>query len=199
VFVVARSPAARTRLVAQCRTAGLEVVGEDARWSDAPAAEVEVIVALDEGGNSIQAGGDEQAPPALLMLSDEPAGMARAARSGADGWAVLPTTSSSADIAAAAAAAVRGFAVAPAAWMPELQPGAQVDGDEEIPQERLTTREHEVLELVAEGRSNRRIASALEISEHTVKFHLASIYGKLGARTRTEAVRLGLRRGLITI
>ena len=183
----------------ECRAAGLEVVGEGAHWSGASAPEVEVIVALDEAGHSIQAGGDEQAPPALLMLSDEPAGMGRAARSGADGWAVLPAATSPADLAAAAAAAARGFAVAPAAWMAGLQPGASAEGHEEIPQERLTAREHEVLELVAQGYSNRGIAGVLEISEHTVKFHLAAIYGKLGARTRTEAVRLGLRRGLITI
>ena len=69
--------------------------------------------------------------------------------------------------------------------------------DEEPLIEALTGREHEVLELVADGLSNREIASALAISEHTVKFHLASIFGKLGASTRTEAVHRGLRHGLI--
>jgi DNA-binding NarL/FixJ family response regulator len=63
----------------------------------------------------------------------------------------------------------------------------------------LTPREREILELLAQGLSNRAIAGALGISEHTVKFHLASIYGKLGASTRTGAVRRALRRGLITI
>ena len=65
--------------------------------------------------------------------------------------------------------------------------------------ESLTARERDVLQLLAEGMANRAIASALGISEHTVKFHLASIFGKLGASTRTEAVRRGLRRGLIQI
>jgi DNA-binding NarL/FixJ family response regulator len=69
--------------------------------------------------------------------------------------------------------------------------------DDEPLIEALTGREHEVLELLADGRSNREIASALAISEHTVKFHLASIFGKLGASTRTEAVHRGLRHGLI--
>jgi DNA-binding CsgD family transcriptional regulator len=56
-----------------------------------------------------------------------------------------------------------------------------------------------VLLLASDGLSNREIASALGISDHTVKFHLASIYAKLGASTRTEAVQRGLRSGLIEL
>jgi ATP/maltotriose-dependent transcriptional regulator MalT len=67
------------------------------------------------------------------------------------------------------------------------------------PVEHLTTRERDVLALVADGLPNREIASALAISEHTVKFHLASIFGKLGVSTRTEAVQRGLRLGVIQI
>ena len=65
--------------------------------------------------------------------------------------------------------------------------------------EHLTTREHDVLALVADGLPNRDIATALAISDHTVKFHLASIFGKLGVSTRTEAVQRGLRLGFIDI
>lgn len=65
--------------------------------------------------------------------------------------------------------------------------------------EALTAREHDVLALVADGLPNREIAAALAISEHTVKFHLASIFGKLGVSTRTEAVQRGLRLGVIEI
>jgi ATP/maltotriose-dependent transcriptional regulator MalT len=65
--------------------------------------------------------------------------------------------------------------------------------------ETLTTREHDVLALVADGLPNRDIAARLAISEHTVKFHLASIFGKLGVSTRTEAVQRGLRLGVIEI
>jgi ATP/maltotriose-dependent transcriptional regulator MalT len=65
--------------------------------------------------------------------------------------------------------------------------------------EALTTREQDVLALLADGLHNRDIAQALAISEHTVKFHLASIFGKLGASTRTEAVQRGLRLGVIEI
>lgn len=65
--------------------------------------------------------------------------------------------------------------------------------------ETLTPREHRVLSLAADGLPNREIAAALEISEHTVKFHLASIYGKLDVGSRTEAVRRGLQLGLIDL
>ena len=65
--------------------------------------------------------------------------------------------------------------------------------------ESLTTREHDVLALVADGLSNREIARDLAISEHTVKFHLASVFGKLGVSTRTEAVQRGVRLGVIDI
>jgi NarL family two-component system response regulator YdfI len=71
--------------------------------------------------------------------------------------------------------------------------------DHETPVEALTSRELDVLTLVADGRSNRDIASVLAISDHTVKFHLASIFGKLGVSTRTEAVQRGLRLGVIEI
>jgi DNA-binding CsgD family transcriptional regulator len=63
--------------------------------------------------------------------------------------------------------------------------------------EPLTAREHEVLALVADGLRNREIAERLGITEHTVKFHLAAVFGKLGATSRTDAVRLGFRLGLI--
>jgi DNA-binding NarL/FixJ family response regulator len=66
-------------------------------------------------------------------------------------------------------------------------------------EESLTPREREVLQVLAEGLSNKAIAARLQISEHTVKFHLASICGKLGAENRTDAVLRGIRNGLITL
>jgi two-component system, NarL family, response regulator YdfI len=65
--------------------------------------------------------------------------------------------------------------------------------------EPLTAREIEVLELLCEGLPNKAIAARLDISDQTVKFHVSSICGKLGASNRTEAVRLAARRGLITL
>ncbi len=65
--------------------------------------------------------------------------------------------------------------------------------------EDLTLREVEVLRLLADGSGNKEIASHLGISEHTVKFHISSILGKLGVSTRTEAVTTGIRRGLISL
>jgi DNA-binding NarL/FixJ family response regulator len=67
------------------------------------------------------------------------------------------------------------------------------------PVEQLTAREVQVLELLAEGLSNKAIADRLDISDQTVKFHVASISSKLGATNRTDAVRRALRRGLITL
>ncbi len=66
-------------------------------------------------------------------------------------------------------------------------------------EESLTPRETQVLELLAEGLPNKAIAARLGISDQTVKFHVAAISGKLGAANRTDAVRLAVRRGLITL
>lgn len=72
------------------------------------------------------------------------------------------------------------------------------DATEELAEE-LTARESEVLRLVSTGLGNKEIASCLAISEHTAKFHISSILSKLHAGSRTEAVSLGIRRGLIPI
>jgi DNA-binding CsgD family transcriptional regulator len=65
--------------------------------------------------------------------------------------------------------------------------------------EPLTARELEVLEQMAAGLSNRQIAFALGISEHTVKFHVSAILGKLGVSSRSAAIRYGMRQGLVTL
>jgi two-component system, NarL family, nitrate/nitrite response regulator NarL len=73
------------------------------------------------------------------------------------------------------------------------------DSDRDGFDEPLTAREVQVVELLAEGLPNKAIAARLGISDQTVKFHLASISGKLGAANRTDAVRRAVRRGLITL
>ena len=78
-------------------------------------------------------------------------------------------------------------------------PAAPDDLDDAPAVESLTPREIDVLELVAEGLSNKAVAARLGISDQTVKFHLTSVSGKLGALNRTDAVRRAVRRGLITL
>src|SRR5438477_361125 len=63
----------------------------------------------------------------------------------------------------------------------------------------LTARESEVLSLLAEGESNKSIARRLDISVHTAKFHVAAVLAKLGARNRSDAVAIGMRRGLVLL
>ena len=97
-------------------------------------------------------------------------------------------------IAAARAAGyfADAFLVAPT---PNVDRGAVAD----IEEEPLTPRELEVLELLALGLPNKAIAARLDISDQTVKSHVASICGKFGAANRTDAVRLAVRHGLITL
>lgn len=78
-------------------------------------------------------------------------------------------------------------------------PSAAADEDVSAIVDALTPREIDVLELVAEGLSNKAIAARLGISDQTVKFHVAAIAGKLGAANRTDAVRRAVRRGLIAL
>jgi DNA-binding NarL/FixJ family response regulator len=124
-------------------------------------------------------------------------------RGGDRGWGVLVEDASTGEIAAALVAISRGLVVLPAAIARRLGRVSAIDdtGDAGIAplQETLTAREREVLELVSQGLSNKAIASHLGISGNTVKFHVSSICGKLGASSRTEAVRLGVRRGLVSL
>jgi len=99
-------------------------------------------------------------------------------------------------LAAALAAAARGLLVlddALGGMLPKPR-----DGSEPLP-EPLTPREQQVLDLLAEGLSNKAIAARLGISDHTAKFHVNSILGKLGADTRTEAIVQAVRLGLVLL
>jgi DNA-binding NarL/FixJ family response regulator len=90
-------------------------------------------------------------------------------------------------------------------WSPEvirdfLATGSQRPADTDFDLvEELTGREVEVLRMLAEGFANKEMASRLGISDHTVKFHISSILAKLGASSRTEAVTVGVRKGLILL
>jgi len=115
---------------------------------------------------------------------------ALAARIGGDARWVVVSDPARADV----------VVLSPEHWA-RLQAGASPAAGRAVepPVEGLTPREHEVLTLLADGLHNREIAGRLGVSEHTVKFHLGAIFGKLGASTRTEAVQKGLRLGMIEI
>jgi DNA-binding NarL/FixJ family response regulator len=118
------------------------------------------------------------------------------------GWGTVPLDAPVEQLQAAIIAAVQGMVTIPTASITKLYERQMIASDAtdlDGPEEPLTQREQEVLELVGQGLSNKLIARSLMISEHTVKFHLSSLSAKLGASSRTEAVRKGLRRGLITV
>lgn len=110
----------------------------------------------------------------------------------------LAINSSPAEIAAAVIAAAAGLTVLTAAQVRHSLHGGDSMLDEVLI-ERLTHRESQVLRMMADGLGNKEIASELKISEHTAKFHVAQVLGKLGAGSRAEAVAIGIRRGLIPI
>jgi DNA-binding NarL/FixJ family response regulator len=116
-------------------------------------------------------------------------------------WGVLPQEASQEELLAAVHALDQGLIVGEPSMIIPLM-GSHLHTSESVLDdliETLTDRELEVLQLLAQGLANKQIAVQLNISAHTVKFHIASIYGKLGASNRTEAVRIGLQLGLILL
>jgi DNA-binding NarL/FixJ family response regulator len=141
---------------------------------------------------------DELLPaPAIVLLSDDPqaAWSQEALRSGLR--AVLPSNASPAEILAAVEAAAAGLAVVDPQELELLLAGTGRSQPTAV--QALTPREVEVLRMMAEGAANKTIAWKLHISEHTVKFHVASIMSKLNAASRTEAVTTGIRQGLVLL
>ncbi len=129
--------------------------------------------------------------PTLLLTSSPGAGVVRTAAR-LKIYSVLPMEVTTTQLVAALSATVAGFAVT----LPRLPSGRE----ESIPgSEHLTAREVEVLRWMARGHRNKQLAATLNISEHTAKFHVSSVMAKLGARTRTEAVTIGVMRGLVAI
>jgi len=113
--------------------------------------------------------------------------------------AVLPPHATSGEVAAALIAAANGFTVLTAEQAETMLNAAFPHAPDDGLIEHLTPRELEVLRMMGSGSSNKEIAEELHISENTVKFHVASILGKLDASSRTEAVARGLRTGLIPV
>lgn len=138
----------------------------------------------------------------LLLLGPLPQGNHLPAALAGRAWAYLPRHATGDEILAAIRAVASGLVVihpALATQVMPIPPAAPELPTGLVPQDELTAREQEVLHLIALGLPNKTIASRLGISEHTVKFHVASILSKLGASSRTEAVRLAARRGLIVL
>jgi DNA-binding NarL/FixJ family response regulator len=142
--------------------------------------------ALDSGTPVVVVGGDASVLLPRLTASGR-------------AWGIVPEAASAALIDAAVGAVAAGLTVAPPDGVRGKRVGAATGVPSDVVEEPLTSRERDVLELVALGLSNHAIGTRLGISDHTVKFHLASIFGKLGVSTRTGAVRRGLTRGLITV
>jgi DNA-binding NarL/FixJ family response regulator len=140
-------------------------------------------------------------PPAVVVLVDEPSSTwtAAALRSGVR--AILPRQAVAAEIVAAIETAAAGLVVLHPDAVDALLPAAP-SAPRTLPgsaQQTLTPREIEVLGMIAEGMGNKEIAWRLGLSEHTVKFHISAIFAKLHATSRTEAVTLGIRQGLIML
>ena len=118
-------------------------------------------------------------------------------RSGVRG--VTSREMSGAELSSAIQAAARGFVVLPPAYLESLLSVPAGTREAAPVGQNLSPREIEVLRMVADGLGNKQIAYRLTISEHTVKFHIASIMSKLRATSRTEAVTLGIRQGFILV
>jgi DNA-binding NarL/FixJ family response regulator len=193
VVLVAPSPAMRAGLRSLLASdPDIRIVGEEKLWSvpmsdEKSEADVVITTSASLDFDSMEA----PVAPAVLFLRDEPM-LAQAAMKWSTVWGILPLETSSGELCAAVRALSEGLIVG----APQLLAGSEGAAPERGP---LTDRETQVLEWLARGLANKQIAAELGISEHTVKFHISSIYAKLNAANRTQAVREGLRNGWILL
>jgi len=139
-------------------------------------------------------------PPALLWMTDDLPADLEFTRLPWRAWGVISLDSSASELAAAVQALHEGLLVGtPPLLRKALSPHSPEERPVESLDDPLTARELEVLQSLAQGLANKQIAQALNISEHTVKFHVSAIYAKLGVTNRTEAVRAGIQRGLVIV
>jgi DNA-binding NarL/FixJ family response regulator len=197
VLLVIPSPALRAGIRSLLESDGeLNIVGERNEWSDAPAEEQDEadVVVTTSASSDIYLEEEEQDPSsaAVLYLRDEPL-VNKSSKMGTRVWGILPLEASAAELCAAIHALYQGLIVGTHQLL------FSNSEEENPPRGPLTEREAEVLALLAKGLANKQIAVLLGISEHTVKFHVSSIYTKLNATNRTQAVREGLRNGWIVL
>lgn len=201
-FVVAPAPVTRAGLrsmLADAEGTDVRVVGEASSPPDSSElSEADVVLLaneelLEEASFAVAEDGTQ----ALVLISDEDNAVSRLRAMQLRGWGVVPPDAPPEELAAAIAAAGQGLIVLPKAVTERLlhEPAASA---EEL-SETLTAREREVLDLLGHGLSNKLIGRELHISEHTVKFHISSLYAKLGVNNRAEAVSRGARYGLISL
>lgn len=190
VLITASSPVARAGLESLLRASpNLRVVGSS---DDADV----VISDWDRPGEDLPEDLLEMSPAAavILLADDSDRTWTREAlRAGVRG--VLPRDATPSQIISAIEAAAAGLVVLPAEDLESVLAAPRPARSTES----LSPREIEVLGMLAEGSSNKAIAYRLGISEHTIKFHVTSIMTKLNAGSRTEAVTLGIRQGLIML
>ncbi|HLL41386.1 MAG TPA: response regulator transcription factor [Rubrobacteraceae bacterium] len=212
VFIVAPTPFARaglrsllegeeTDFGANAR-ADVLVVGEASSLDEAGSllSGVDVVVVGDEALEEATRTVAEEGTQAILALSEDERSLSVLRGLAPHGWGVVSLDTTPEEFSAAVVAVARGLVVLPWAMTGRLVQGTSaLGGSLEQPSEPLTAREREVLDLLGRGLSNKKIARDLKISEHTVKFHVSSIYAKLGAENRAEAVSLGARLGLISL
>ena len=203
VLIVAGRDLARARLEAPLRgrtALRVAVIGPAElarRLDDVGAAIVVLAVEPDDTGRALEAlRGLSRVEGVVLLVADpSQAWTAQARRGGVR--AVLRVDPTTEELVATIAAVRAGLVVLhPDALERSSEPRA---ADTRGGAASLTPREREILEMIAEGMSNRIIAGRLGISSQTVKFHVASILAKLGAASRTEAVTFGVRQGLIAL
>jgi len=201
VFLVAPTPFARVGLRSLLEstevTAEVLVVGEADSVVELVPPEADVLVVagddpLEEAARAVA----EEGTQAILLLSEDDRSMPLLREVAPRGWGVISPDAPPEELSAAIIAVAQGLVVLPRSLTGRLLRGQEAV---EEPAEPLTAREREVLGLLGRGLSNKMIARDLQISEHTVKFHVSSIYAKLDAASRTEAVRLGARFGLISL
>ena len=215
VLVAASSAVVRAGLEAiLARDPSIVVVGNDHNDAAAIADEIaehepDVVLVEHVGGadDLIRVSGAADhgaAAPAIVMLTDDGAARRIAALVRQRVRVLLPRAAGVAEILAAVSGAAAGLAAMPVEWLTELLPNTAVSTEFSVKStslvpSTLTPRELEVLRLIAEGLGNKQIAVRLGISDHTVKFHVGSVFAKLRVSTRAEAVMLGARHGLIVI
>jgi len=202
VALVAPNPALRIGLhELLAANLGLTVSAEAGDLRELEVAEDETDVLVLAAVPLTQVAEELSAWRAVLVLTDDAGEVPRWRVSHGGTWGVLSTSATQEELGAAVLALAEGLWVgAPGLLTAMLRaPFFSDSASADALIEPLTARETEVLQHMAEGLANKQIAAKLGISEHTVKYHLSSLYAKLNASSRTEAVRTGLHLGLISI